>query len=172
MCRCVSDDVDSLPSGIVEEDADKMEKSSLAERPRPLGEDVSLTISMSAETDTVKPISSIVNRVFKVAFLGLFIKIFFNCFIFHTDHILSSSTCACLSLFSCSLHDCFYPTHTHFPISGDSGVGKSSLILRLCEGRFNATCVSTLGLDFSTKILTVAEERVMFQLWDTAGQER
>ena len=76
MCRCVSDDVDSLPTGIVE-DEDKMEKSSLAERPRPLGEDVSLTISMSAETDTVKPISSIVNRVFKVAFLGLFIKICF-----------------------------------------------------------------------------------------------
>lgn len=60
-------------------------------------------------------------------------------------------------------------THIH---TGDSGVGKTSLILRLCEGRFNASCASTLGLDFSTKMLTVGEERVVFQLWDTAGQER
>lgn len=51
-------------------------------------------------------------------------------------------------------------------------MGKSSLILRLCEGRFNASCVSTLGLDFSTKLLTVGDETVVFQLWDTAGQER
>ena len=55
---------------------------------------------------------------------------------------------------------------------GDSGVGKSSLILRLCEGRFNVSCVSTLGLDFSTKLLTVGDETVVFQLWDTAGQEK
>lgn len=51
-------------------------------------------------------------------------------------------------------------------------MGKSSLILQLCEGRFNASCASTLGLDFSTKMLAVGDEVVVFQLWDTAGQER
>ena len=34
------------------------------------------------------------------------------------------------------------------------------------------SCVSTLGLDFSTKLLTVGDETVVFQLWDTAGQEK
>lgn len=44
--------------------------------------------------------------------------------------------------------------------------------MRLCEGRFNVSCVSTLGLDFSTKLLMVEDETVVFQLWDTAGQEK
>ncbi|CAI8006707.1 Ras and EF-hand domain-containing protein [Geodia barretti] len=54
---------------------------------------------------------------------------------------------------------------------GNSGVGKTSLIVRVCQGQF-APVSSTLGLDFCTKTLTVGEERVIFQLWDTAGQER
>ena len=54
---------------------------------------------------------------------------------------------------------------------GDSGVGKTSLIHRLSSGEFN-TFHSTLGLDFSTTMLVVREEKVVFQLWDTAGQER
>ena len=69
--------------------------------------------------------------------------------------------------------------HTHFlsllpalSLSpGNSGVGKSSLIARLCEGGFRAV-LPTVGLDFSTKTLRLGRERVVFQLWDTAGQER
>ena len=57
------------------------------------------------------------------------------------------------------------------PSAGNSGVGKTSLIVRVSQGQF-APVSSTLGLDFSTKTLTVGEERVIFQLWDTAGQER
>lgn len=118
-------------------------KSNLTERPRPLGEDVSLTESVTHEALQQAQPSSIINRVFKVAFLGWL------------DQHPILNHMYCLS-----------------PSSGDSGVGKSSLILRLCEGRFNASCISTLGLDFSTKMLTVGDERVVFQLWDTAGQER
>ena len=54
---------------------------------------------------------------------------------------------------------------------GDSGVGKTSLIHRLSAGEFDSFN-STLGLDFSTTMVMVREERVVFQLWDTAGQER
>ncbi len=59
-----------------------------------------------------------------------------------------------------------------FVCIGDAGVGKTSLIARLTEGRFKSSVVSTVGLDFSTKTLRVGEDKVMFQLWDTAGQER
>lgn len=54
---------------------------------------------------------------------------------------------------------------------GDPGVGKTSIIHRLSVGEFESFH-STIGLDFSTALLVVREERVVFQLWDTAGQER
>ena len=56
--------------------------------------------------------------------------------------------------------------------TGSSGVGKTSLIQQLSEGQFSNSTVSTVGLDFSTKVLQIGREKVMFQLWDTAGQER
>lgn len=55
---------------------------------------------------------------------------------------------------------------------GNSGVGKTSLILQLSEGQFVSSCGNTLGLDFTTKTLKIGDERIVFQLWDTAGQER
>ena len=55
---------------------------------------------------------------------------------------------------------------------GNSGVGKTSLILQLSEGHFVQSGGNTLGLDFTTKTLKINDERVVFQLWDTAGQER
>lgn len=51
-------------------------------------------------------------------------------------------------------------------------MGKSSLIAFLTEGKFRSNLGSTVGLDFSTQVLKVGEEKVVFQLWDTAGQER
>ena len=56
-------------------------------------------------------------------------------------------------------------------ILGDSGVGKTSLVRRLSSGEFQIPR-STLGLDYSTSIINVGDETVVFQLWDTAGQER
>ena len=54
---------------------------------------------------------------------------------------------------------------------GDPGVGKTSIIHRLSVGKFESFH-STIGLDYSTTLLVVREEKVVFQLWDTAGQER
>ena len=62
--------------------------------------------------------------------------------------------------------------HTNIYHTGNCDVGKSSLIFRLCEGHFTTDSVATVGLDFYTKLLTVGEEQLVFQLWDTAGQER
>jgi small GTP-binding protein len=55
---------------------------------------------------------------------------------------------------------------------GDAAVGKSTLIMRLCKGKFESTVSATLGVDFQNKQIEVDGKRVALQLWDTAGQER
>ncbi|XP_041366596.1 ras and EF-hand domain-containing protein homolog isoform X2 [Gigantopelta aegis] len=57
-------------------------------------------------------------------------------------------------------------------LAGDAAVGKSSLIMRLCKGKFVNNLSSTLGVDFQTKVIEVDGRIVALQLWDTAGQER
>jgi len=55
---------------------------------------------------------------------------------------------------------------------GDSGVGKSSLILRFADNVFAESYIATIGSDFKTKMVQVKDRRVKLQVWDTAGQER
>lgn len=57
-------------------------------------------------------------------------------------------------------------------LAGDAAVGKSSLIMRLCKGKFVSNLSSTLGVDFQTKLIELDGRTVALQLWDTAGQER
>ena len=57
-------------------------------------------------------------------------------------------------------------------IIGDSGVGKSSLLVRFADDTFSENCISTIGVDFKIKTIDINGERVKLQLWDTAGQER
>nr|XP_021522919.1 ras-related protein Rab-26 isoform X2 [Aotus nancymaae] len=56
---------------------------------------------------------------------------------------------------------------------GDSGVGKTCLLVRFKDGAFLAgTFISTVGIDFRNKVLDVDGVKVKLQMWDTAGQER
>ncbi|XP_063685894.1 ras and EF-hand domain-containing protein-like isoform X2 [Bolinopsis microptera] len=55
---------------------------------------------------------------------------------------------------------------------GDSGVGKSSFMLRLCDDAFNEKMNPSFGLDFKTKVISVNGTEENIQIWDTAGQER
>jgi hypothetical protein len=55
---------------------------------------------------------------------------------------------------------------------GDSGTGKTSLLLRFAEGIFSADYRITIGVDFKIKTLKVDDKYVKLQIWDTAGQER
>ena len=57
---------------------------------------------------------------------------------------------------------------------GNSGVGKSSLMYRLCEETFTETFIPTIGVDFKIKNIVHGSDntRIKLQIWDTAGQER
>lgn len=55
---------------------------------------------------------------------------------------------------------------------GDSGVGKSSLLLRFADGTFDEHLQSTIGVDFKLKMMRVGPKMCKVTIWDTAGQER
>lgn len=54
---------------------------------------------------------------------------------------------------------------------GDSGVGKTSLVLRYVQGTYGEQ-QSTIGASFMTKKIILDDWTVKLQIWDTAGQER
>eukprot|EP01016_Furgasonia_blochmanni_P048850 TRINITY_DN7346_c0_g1_i3.p1 TRINITY_DN7346_c0_g1~~TRINITY_DN7346_c0_g1_i3.p1 ORF type:complete len:183 (+),score=51.52 TRINITY_DN7346_c0_g1_i3:221-769(+) len=56
---------------------------------------------------------------------------------------------------------------------GDAGVGKTHLLNRYVKGTIPQQIVSTIGVEFATKIVTLpVGGKVKAQIWDTAGQER
>lgn len=55
---------------------------------------------------------------------------------------------------------------------GDSGVGKSCILLRFADDTFSESYISTIGVDFKIRTLTINDKKVKLQIWDTAGQER
>ncbi|CAD5125065.1 DgyrCDS13306 [Dimorphilus gyrociliatus] len=55
---------------------------------------------------------------------------------------------------------------------GEGAVGKTSLVIRYIEDKFNDKHVSTLQAHFSTKKVNIDNTRVNLAIWDTAGQER
>ncbi|KAK1608395.1 hypothetical protein QYE76_032068 [Lolium multiflorum] len=56
---------------------------------------------------------------------------------------------------------------------GDSGVGKSCIVLRFVRGQFDPTSKVTVGASFLSQVLALEDSTtVKFEIWDTAGQER
>jgi len=55
---------------------------------------------------------------------------------------------------------------------GESGVGKTSLMNRYVNNKFNEQYKATIGADFLTKEVMVDGKLATLQIWDTAGQER
>jgi small GTP-binding protein len=60
-----------------------------------------------------------------------------------------------------------------FLLIGESGVGKTCLLLRFVDDMFNPSFMSTVGIDFKVKTIRLTNgKEVKLQIWDTAGQER
>ncbi len=57
-------------------------------------------------------------------------------------------------------------------IIGESGVGKTCLLLRFTDDSFTANHLTTIGIDFKIKIINLEDKQIKLQIWDTAGQER
>ena len=55
---------------------------------------------------------------------------------------------------------------------GDSGVGKSSLVLRFVHDRFEPHATATIGASFMSKNFKTDDHSFKYQIWDTAGQEK
>jgi Ras-related protein Rab-18 len=55
---------------------------------------------------------------------------------------------------------------------GNSGVGKSSIILRYCDNQYDGTLPPTIGIDFKFKKFVYKSIPIKLSLWDTAGQEK
>ena len=58
-----------------------------------------------------------------------------------------------------------------FVIIGDSGVGKSNILLRYINNTFSDEFKTTVGVEFGAKNLEVNGRIYRIQIWDTTGQE-
>ncbi|MCD6045583.1 MAG: ras-related protein RABD2a [Gammaproteobacteria bacterium] len=57
-------------------------------------------------------------------------------------------------------------------LKGDSGVGKSCLLLRFADDIYTELLISTIGVDFKFKTIESNGNRIKLQIWDTEGPER
>ncbi|CAG9120843.1 hypothetical protein JYU34_004683 [Plutella xylostella] len=65
-----------------------------------------------------------------------------------------------------------YVTTLKILVIGESGVGKSSIILAFTTGDYNTAFPATIGVDYKMKVMEVNGVKVKLGIWDTAGQER
>mmetsp|Transcript_14167 Transcript_14167/g.10216 ORF Transcript_14167/g.10216 Transcript_14167/m.10216 type:complete len:201 (+) Transcript_14167:39-641(+) len=56
-------------------------------------------------------------------------------------------------------------------IIGDTGVGKSCLLLQFTDKRFRQQHDLTIGVEFGARNIQISNKNIKLQIWDTAGQE-
>ena len=57
-------------------------------------------------------------------------------------------------------------------IIGESSVGKTSIIVRYTENKFDNSGIATCGVDVKCKYVSYENIKIRLDIWDTAGQER
>ena len=55
---------------------------------------------------------------------------------------------------------------------GDTSVGKTSLLIRYTDDKFDSDSLPTLGVDVRYKYLSLEKKKIRLDIWDSAGQER
>ena len=54
---------------------------------------------------------------------------------------------------------------------GDAAVGKTQIINKFVNDKFDASYKLTVGVEFAPKVVDFENKKIKLQLWDTAGQE-
>ena len=78
---------------------------------------------------------------------------------------LRSPLPAVVSCVLCCVYACRYI------IIGDTGVGKSCLLLQFTDKRFQPVHDLTIGVELGARMVTIDNRQIKLQIWDTAGQE-
>ena len=53
---------------------------------------------------------------------------------------------------------------------GDAQIGKTSLMVKYIEGKFDEDYIQTLGVNFMEKSITIRNTEITFSIWDLGGQ--
>lgn len=56
-------------------------------------------------------------------------------------------------------------------VIGDSGVGKSCLLLQFTDHKFQTVHEVTIGVEFGSRTVQIDDQQIKLQVFDTAGQE-
>ena len=54
-------------------------------------------------------------------------------------------------------------------IIGDTGVGKSCLLLQFTDKRFQPVHDLTIGVEFGARMISIDNKQIKLQIWDTVG---
>ncbi len=55
---------------------------------------------------------------------------------------------------------------------GEGGVGKTAILKRYVENKFEKHHLATIGIDYQSKTIKIKNKEIKLKIWDTAGQER
>ena len=56
-------------------------------------------------------------------------------------------------------------------VIGDTGVGKSCLLLQFTDKRFQPVHDLTIGVEFGARMINIDGKQIKLQIWDTVSQE-
>ena len=59
------------------------------------------------------------------------------------------------------------PWKRRYIIIGDTGVGKSCLLLQFTDKRFQPVHDLTIGVEFGARMITIDNKQIKLQIWDT-----
>ena len=65
-----------------------------------------------------------------------------------------------------------YDLRVKISVIGETGVGKTSILDKICNNHINDSMESTIGVDFFSIIKNINDREIKIQFWDTAGQEK
>ena len=55
---------------------------------------------------------------------------------------------------------------------GDSTVGKTSILVKYINDKFDEGAIATVGVDYMDKIINYKNLKIKLQIWDTSGEEK